>query len=435
MASLGPWLRKGLLAPVKALLPKNPWVRALLYVLPVVLLLALFGPALDVVLKVFDLGLRVLEPLLQTTVGRVVLILGLAAVIATLGFLLLRKRVRDWRAHAALGRHLGAIADLVGADRRSSREQLRRVARYRGPVPDDYPHLVQDARIKLARLALADDDVDASLGWLTRVVEPGLPSELHRSLLQLRLEALRRQGAVLPATLRREAVEASKRFPGDPAILAVLRDLSLDERDPDAALEWQAKLFERSAPSRHPQEQQRLLELLIDAGDRALQAADHDRARKLAKRIQKLAPDGDAGVLLQGDIHRALGEHRRAVKLYGSARSPKGLDRIAELLSEHPGAVEPRELLASCPTQGALLLVARELARAGDTARAARAAKLAGERLGATPTVCAVLAEVLELLGERGNAQQLRERTARLLLTRPGHASIEPVDRPSTSPS
>jgi hypothetical protein len=111
-----------------------------------------------------------------------------------------------------------------------------------------------------------------------------------------------------------------------------------------------------------------------------------------------------------------MGDFRKAIKVYGSARTPSGLDRIAELLSEHPGVVEPRELLASCPTRGALLLVARELARSGERERAARAARIAGEALGPTPTVCAVLAEVLELLGDDRNAQDLREQTITRLL-------------------
>ena len=416
MPSVGSWLRAGLLAPLRALLPKNPWVRAFVYLLPIVLLLALFGPALDVVLKLFDLVLRVVEPLLHTTLGRVLLMLGLCTTAGVVSFWLMRKRLRSWRSQAALGRHLAAIADLVGADRRASREQLLRVARYRGPAPDDYPHLVQDAHIKLARLALAADDVDAALGWLARVVEPSLPSELQRSLLQLRLDALRRQGSVLPATLRREALDAIKRFPGDFAILAVLRDLCLDDGDHDAALQWQAKVVDRSPPARAAAERQRWLDMLTEAGARALAAEDLDRARKVTKQLQKAGPEIAAGRLLQGDVHRAAGEHRRAVKADAGVPTPTGLDRIAELLTAHPGAIEPRELLASCPTQGALLLVARELARAGETARAARAARLAAESLGATPTVCAVLAEVLELIGEDAKAELLREQTVTRLL-------------------
>jgi uncharacterized protein HemY len=70
--------------------------------------------------------------------------------------------------------------------------------------------------------------------------------------------------------------------------------------------------------------------------------------------------------------------------------------------------------------QGVLLLVARELARAGEHERAERAARVAAEALGPTPTVCAVLAEVLDLLGEQQKAQLLREQTVAQLLSAPG---------------
>lgn len=417
MGRVGDVMRKGLLAPIKALLPKNPWLRVLVYALPFVLLLALFGPALDVVLKLVDLFVRVLEPMLETTVGRILLLLVTFAVLGMVLFWLLKQRVRDMRAEATLGRHLHATAALVGLDRRASRERFRKVARYRGPLPERYPHVVQDANLKLARLALADGHVDEAMGWLTRVVEPGLPKELQRTLLQLRLEALRRQGQVLPATLRREAEAAVQRFGGDVAMLRVLRELCEAEGALDEAVEWQDKVVKHAPPASATGERQRFVDMLVAAGERALAAGDHDRARRLGKRLQKADPDGPSGSLLLGDVHRALGEHRKAVQVYGATRSPIGLDRIAELLGEHPGAVEPRELLASCPMQGALLLVARELARAGEHARAERAARVAADALGPTPTVCAVLAEVLDLLGEQAKAQLLREQTVARLLS------------------
>lgn len=419
MGKVGDLLRKGLWAPVKAILPKNPWLRVLVYALPIVLLLALFGPALDVVLKLVDLVIRVIEPMLQTTVGRILLLLIVMTLTSLLLFLLLRGRVRNMRAEAALGRHLQATAALVGSDRKKSRELFRRVAKYRGPLPQRYPHLVQDANLKLARQSLADGKVDEALGWLARCVEPGLPKELLRSLMQLRLEALRRQGEVLPATLRREAETAVAKFPDDANMLAVLRDLAEAEGDREQVLQWQEKIAKHAPPVSAVRERQRYVDALVQAGAEAVDADELDAAKKIAKLLQKAEPEGSAGKLLLGDVHRKAGEHRQAVRVYGSTRSPTGLDRIAELLAENPGVVEPRELLANCPMQGALLLVARELARAGETQRAERAARVAAEALGPTPTVCAVLAEVLDLLGEEQKAQLLREQTVAKLLAGP----------------
>ncbi len=404
-------------APFRALLPKNPWLRVLVIALPFVLLLALFGPALDVVLKLIDLTIRVIEPLLQTMPGRILLLLVVFTAGAVFAVWLLRSRVRDMRAEAALGRHLQAVASLVGLDHKQGRERFRKVARYRGPSPDRYPHVVQDANLKLARLCLDAGRVDEGLAWLTRVVEPGLPDELRRSLAQLRIRALRLQGEVLPAALRAEVDKAVARFPEDPLLLAELRDLVAHTGDLDELADVQGRIAEQSPPSSAARERQRLVETLSDAGRGRLERGDHEGARKIAKKLGAVDKDSAASGLLLGDVHRATGNWRQAIRAWGATRSPEGLDRIAELLSAHPDALDPRELLEACPMQGTLLLVARELARAGESARAERAARFAAESLGPTPTVCAVLAEVLQLLGREDKARLLREQAVARLLT------------------
>lgn len=412
----GSMLRRGLLLPVRALLPKNPWLRVLVYALPFVLLLALFGPALEVVLKLLDLGMRVLQPLLETTIGRIVLLLVVFSLGGVVAVWLLKNRVRDMRAEAVLGRHLQATASLVGLDLRRGRDRFRKVARYRGPLPDRYPHVVQDANLKLARLALDAGYTDEALGWLTRVVEPGLPDELLRSLLQLRCKALRLQGEVLPVALREEVEKAVARFPTDYHLLTELRDLVAMARDPHELAAVQERVVKHAAPTALLRERQRLQELLVASGQARLQERDFDACRKVGKKLAALDKEGEQAGLLLGDMHRASGDFRQAIRSYGGTKSPAGLDRIAELLAEHPGVVEVRELLEACPLQGTLLLVARELARQGESARAERAARFAAESLGATPTVCAVLAEVLQLLGKDDRARLLREQAiARLL--------------------
>lgn len=420
MGKVGDLVRRGLWAPVRALLPKNPWLRVLVCALPFVLVLALFGPALDVLLKLFDLGLRVLEPLLQTTLGRILLLLIVFCLGGVLSVWLLKNRVRSMRAEAVLGRHLQATAALVGLDLKKSRERFRNIARYRGPLPDRYPHVVQDTNIKLARLCLDNGRVDEALGWLTRVVEPGLPDELLRSLLQMRVKALRLQGEVLPDALRAEVEKAVERFPDDYPLLCELRDLLASRGDRPALLAVQERICKRSPPAAEARDRQRWIDELVAAGRALLRDGDVDGCRKLAKKLAHVDKVGPTAGLLLGDVHRHNGELRAAIRAYGATRSPEGLDRIAELLTEHPGAVEPRELLESCPLQGTLLLVARQLARQGDTGRAERAARVAAESLGPTATVCAVLAEVLELLGKEEKARLLREQAVARLLAPPG---------------
>lgn len=416
MSKLGDLLRRGLSAPFRALLPKNPWLRVLVYALPVVLVLALFGPALDVVLKLLDFVLRIVEPLLQTTLGRILLLLVVFGLGGLFAFWLLRHRVRTMRGEAVLGRHLHAVAALVGADPRKSRELFRKVVRYRGPLPDRYPHVLADAHLKLARMALDAGRDDEALGHLARVVEPGLPPELLRSLLQLRVRAWRKQGELLPQALRREVESAVARFPKDYVLLGELRDLAAADSDHEALVALQEKVHKQAPPANEPRERQRWVEVLVAAGRACLAAGDLDQAKKHGKKLAHVDKDGPESGLLLGAVLQHKGDLRGAIKAYGATRSPAGLDRIAELLSEHPGCVEPRELLECCPLQGTLLLVARELARVGETQRAERAARLAAEALGPTPTVCAVLADVLGLLGQGQKARLLREQAIVRLL-------------------
>ncbi len=419
MGRFGDLMRRGLSAPFRALLPKNPWVRVLFWALPIVALLALFSPALDAVLRLVELGGRLLEPLLATTLGRVLLLLVAFAVAGSLAVWLLRGRVRELRAEAVLGRHLQAVAALVGNDPKKSRDLFRRVVRYRGHAPARYPHVVADANLKLARLALDGGRVADALGHLSRVVEPGLPDELLRSLLQLRIRAWRRQGEILPGALRGEVERAVAKFRTDHVLLGEWRDVVQLDGDAAAYAAAQQQVHEHAPPAAAARERQRWIDALVDAGARALADDDLDAARRIARKLQQADPDGPGAGLLLGDVHAAAGEVRHAVRAWGATRSPRGLDRIAELLARRPGAIEPRELLECCPMQGTLLLVARELARTGESARAERAARLAAEALGPTATVCAVLAEVLELLGQDGKARLLREQTVARLLAVP----------------
>ncbi|MBL8739285.1 MAG: hypothetical protein JNL12_22855, partial [Planctomycetes bacterium] len=206
------------------------------------------------------------------------------------------------------------------------------------------------------------------------------------------------------------------RFPKDYVLLGELRDLAAADSDHEALVALQEKVHKQAPPANEPRERQRWVEVLVAAGRACLAAGDLDQAKKHGKKLAHVDKDGPESGLLLGAVLQHKGDLRGAIKAYGATRSPAGLDRIAELLSEHPGCVEPRELLECCPLQGTLLLVARELARVGETQRAERAARLAAEALGPTPTVCAVLADVLGLLGQGQKARLLREQAIVRLL-------------------
>ena len=177
----------------------------------------------------------------------------------------------------------------------------------------------------------------------------------------------------------------------------------------ERVIEASEQLVKHATPRRRKEAEQRLLQDLVAAGEAALAADKPDLARGLAKRAQKLAPDAAAPIVLLGRTHLARGDVKAAVREWGRSRSPAGLEQVAKLLDERPGAIDPRELLENCPLQGTILLVAREYARAGDTVRAERAARVATRDLEPTPSVAAVLAEVLELCGRPDDARAMTE--------------------------
>ena len=417
MGRLGDTLRRAAGAPFRALLPKHPLWRWTILLLPVLVLLFFLEPAVNLLVKLIELFLRVIEPLLQTTVGRLLLLVFVFVLGGMTTAWLLRSRIRTFRGRVQLGRHLQAVAALLGDDKKRSRELFLAVCKRKQAQPAEYPALVQDANLKLARISLDAGDTDGALRCLTRVVEPGLPRELRRSLLQLRVRALRRQQAALPETLEEEVRAALQEFGDDYPLHQEMRELVRARGDLVAAAELQARVLKLAPPASRVAEQQQLVDDLLAAGTAALQQGDLETTRKLQKRLEKLG--GPQGGLLLGELRAREGDVRGAIEAFGATRSPEGLDKIAELLAAHPGVVDTRELLACCPMQGTLLLVARELARQGQHEQAARAAQLAAETLGPTPTVCAVLAEVLSLLGREQEAKLLAEQAVQRLLTPP----------------
>ena len=212
MGKLGSLAGRALGGPLKALIPKNPWLRLVLFAVPVLLVLALLEPVLRLFEKGADLIVRLFVPLLETSGGRLLLLNMVLLFLGALAFLLLRSRIRNLRSGLLLRRHMDGIGNLLDDQRRRAREGFRRVARSRAQPPTEFPPIAQDAKIKLARLAMADGDVDRAVHWLTRVRESQLPKELKRSLAQLRAEAFLAQGEVLPQAIGHQSPCGLGRF-------------------------------------------------------------------------------------------------------------------------------------------------------------------------------------------------------------------------------
>lgn len=412
---LGERLRGAAIAPLRWLLPRSRKARIALALVGALLVLALLAPALQVLLHGVDLLLRVVEPLLATTLGRITLAGVVVACLAAGVWWLFRDGWRRLRDNAAVGRHLAALAALVDDDFARARPLLRRVAVRRG-APARCPWVAADASLKLAREALARDRAEEALHWLERVPEAGLPLELQRSLCQLRAVAWRRQGKALPAQQQAELDKACQRFPDDAVLAEELLALAELGGDVAAIAKAHARCVANANASARPIAVARQVAWLQAHAAAQLAGGDLAAVRAAAKTLGALDPAGVARDLLLGDAYAAEGRHEKALATWGATRSWEALERAAALLERHPDVVEPARLLALLPMQGALLLVARMLARRGEAAAAERAARLAVAALGQTPTTLRVLAEIAAALGRGDDAERLLAAQRSLLL-------------------
>lgn len=403
---IGERMRAAAIAPLRLLMPRHPGWRLALFVLLGLLLLSLLAPGVNLLLRLAELLVRMSEPLLATTIGRVALTGLLLALALCAGWGLARGRIRRYFDDAAVGRHLAAVADLAVEESDRARVELRRVAKRRS-APTRCPWIAADASLKLARDALARDHVEEALGWLERVPEAGLPVELVRSHWQLRAVAWRRQGAALPTQLQVDVDKALARFPGDATLAEEALALAVRAGDPIAIGAAHDRCVHNANPGARNQAIARRLAWLQSCATEQLARGDLAAVRRIAKELGEGDPSGVGRDLLLGDAHAAAGEAEKALAKWGATRSWEAIERAAALLDRQPDAVEPSKLLALLPMQGALLLVARQLARRGDAPAAERAARQAALALGPTPTTLRMLADVAAALGRTEEAARL----------------------------
>ena len=430
--SVGDLLKRTALAPLKVLLPKNPWLRLLVFGVPILLLLAFLQPILNLLVRGIELLLQLVTPFLANPTGRLVLLNLLLVAGVVIAYYALRRRVQRLFSGLLLRRHLLAIEQLIGPEPGTARALLLQVATSRREPPAEAPFLVQDARLKLARLALEQGQVDEAMLWLVRVREKGLPKELGRTLVQLRAEACLAQGELLPETIDQSLREANQAYPDDRRLLALLRAVCRERKDLAEAVQHQERILKLSPDHQKDAARATLLQDLAAAGEAALAQGDLAAARTFAKKARALDAESPSGGVLLGKIRVQEGDLRGAIREWGKTRSHQALQLTAALLDAHPELANPRDLLQACPTEGTVLLVARELARRGEHAKALRAARHASQQLGPTPEVLAVLGEVLTRADRQEEAAQIcQEALLRLVANAPQMPAAPPATPPS----
>ncbi len=411
---MSPTRRSFLLNAWRRVLPRSFLGKAVVIGVPVLLVLLFLSPVVSALRLVVEFVAAIAAPILGDPTGRLIAVCGSLVLASYVGFRLLRDRLRSLRAGLVLRRHLDALAAWLRDDPRRASELWRRIARGTAPLPPEYRSVREDACLKLARLALLADAPGEAMAWVLRVREPGLPPSLLRAHAQLRARAVVAMPESLPESCRRELEAALARFPDDLVLLRLLRDRLRADGALRAAAEVQERVWRAAEPVRAPSERDALAQAWLAAAAAALQrdaVTEAEACLARASDVDALAANASG---LEGDLRLQQQDLTAALRAYAKVPGSSGLARAAAALDAAAEPMSPRAILECCPTEGGLLLAARAYARAGDVRRARRAAQQAAKLLGPSPTVSAVLAEVLRLTGDPGAATFADEAVLRL---------------------
>jgi tetratricopeptide (TPR) repeat protein len=406
---------RSLLQMGRRLLPRGVWARVLLIGLPILVLLAFVSPVLSAIRALFDLIGALLGPALRDPTGRLVLVcasLGLGIFVAVH---VLRDRIRSFRAGLILRRHLDGVAAWLDGQPERAREHWQRLLVNAEPLPREYRWVREDAAIKLARRALAGGDVGGARVFLLQLRNEDLPPALARAAAQLRALVCAADDESLPQTRRREYGAALAAFPDDPVLLGLMREQLVGDGDLRGAAALREKLLQVAPPTGRAEVREALAQDWLDIATAAQAAGEFASAQEAFERAAAVEPRRAAGSLLPGELRLAQSDLPGALRAWARVPGSTGLARAAAALDAASARLSAREILECMPNAGGLLLAARSYSRAGEHRRALRAARRAARSLGPSPTVAAVLAELLHAAGDPGADGFTAEAVARLV--------------------
>lgn len=380
---------------IRRLWRNKRWVKWAVYLLPVLAVLVLLGPALGVLNQLLKLGVGVLLPLLKTSAGRF-LILNLVLV----GMVLLiywkgRGRIQALFAYLALRHFLRGLELLAGGFPRRAARSFRRVLRVARWVNLEqglpaYPEIAPAARVRLAMCHLRLGETNKALRWLELAQKDRPPPGVMKLLRELRAVAYFDHPSLARETVEKELEEAHRRDPGNirlnRAMVRKCRESGEDERV--------IELLKRIHGAAEGRDREReAVQLLAHYHERAcalIEAGDHARARSLLREARGLEQVAEPIQLLLGELEAKRKNPDHAVLAWAKTPGPAARARVAALLDQ---VDDPRDVLKRYPHPDLLIDLARRLFERGSHDQARRTLDRARD-LGADP------AEVEQLLGD-----------------------------------
>ncbi|MEZ5989607.1 MAG: hypothetical protein R3F30_10855 [Planctomycetota bacterium] len=359
-----------------AWLRRHPWLRRLLIALPILLVLALLEPVVGLVEKLLSLLERILGPLLDTAVGRAVLLVLVLLLLAFLVYAFARDRVLDLFRRHALSRHLRACEALLQAHHAEARRGFQAVLRLgrwfdlaKGPAAE-HGDLAVDARLKLARMALEDEGPKRAHAILARVPRNRATGSLALSHAELSARVYAVHPGQLQASVLEVLAEAHETWPGHPGVAELYVERLLAQGRGEDAADVLGRTLRKARKSQGDRVRRRLAALELALARAALAAGDLAKARARLKRAGQ-HDETEELLLLRADLALAEGQVDVALRVLAEVESPLAKERIRRLLAD--GIVDARKLLASVPRLDALVALAEHYLAQGDLRRAGRA--------------------------------------------------------------
>ncbi|GEM_PF-3319383 len=360
--SLAPW------RPVSGWFRRHPWIRRLLFLLPLLAVLALLGPVFGALDNFLALLGRILSPLIDTGPGRIVLAVLLLAGILLVVWRFARGRLLEALRSHGLRRLLDGIEKGLLGEGDHGAGDFRKVLRLARWVDlsegeaSAHGDLALTARLGLARLEFDLGRLDRAAASLARIPKNRLQGRQRWAHAELQSAIASASKDALPGARLALLREAHEAWPGHPRIAMRLAGL-LQELGKSAeavsVLEETAKAKKRvgGAGDLEILEDElarlhvRLAREAIASGETKL-ALDHCRASLRVKA-------SDEARLLQADLQLALGELEEAVRILSDLPLPETMERIAALLEDPDRPVDERDLLLAIPRRDMLFLLAR----------------------------------------------------------------------------
>ncbi len=405
------------------LVKKHPWILALLLIVP----LAFLGPVATLLAKFLDGAGALLKPLVESPLGRFLLLNAALLLLAWIAWRMLKGRVTRLLGAYVLGRYMEGLSLLLKGQKRQAVKRFKSALRWSAfidpakAVPE-LPHVRGEISLRLAYLALEENKVNEALRVLLKILSADLPKPFRSTYREL----LARAYAAHP-TLGREAVdqrieEILREDPADPVLLRLLRERKEEQGEWVRAAQAQEKVVSGSRKEEEERERKKLAVLWLQAAKEAQARGEADRAWEYGTKARKAWPEMEQVQIFLGDLLLEKGKLEKALRLWAGASGLPSLERLERLVAEGrvgeegEGVLTPREVARSFPQVGVLVVLARYWAEKGDLRKANRA--LAGlEELGErTPRILTLHAAVLEQMGEREEASRVCREALSLLL-------------------